>query len=153
MKNDPHMGGLADPFDGLVGYQLRRASLLMASDLAERLESLDLTMTSLSVLLMIEANPGVRQTELSKALGIRTGNLAPLVAGFAGRGLIDRNPTDKRSHGLGLTAAGRSLASLAWEKIRQSEARFAPCVSADERTMLNTLVAALRTVIVHEHLG
>lgn len=153
MKNDPHMGGLADPFDGLVGYQLRRASLLMASDLGDRLEDLDLTMTSLSVLLMIEANPGVRQTELSKALGIKTANLAPLVAGFVARGLIDRNPTDKRSHGLGLTAHGKSLAARAWQKISQSEARFAPCVSANERAMLNTLVASLRSVIVHEHLG
>ncbi len=153
MKNDPQNAGLADPFDGLLGYQLRRASLLMASDLGERLESLDLTLTGLSVLLMIEANPGVRQTELSKALGIKSANLAPLVAAFAARGLIDRNPTDKRSHGLGLTAAGRDLARRAWSRVRENEARFSICVSTEERAMLRGLLASLRSVILQAEVG
>lgn len=147
MKNHPLTIGLADPFDGLLGYQLRRASLLMASDLGERLESLDLTLTGLSVLLMIEANPGVRQTELSKALGIKSANLAPLVATFAARGWIDRNPTDKRSHGLGLTAAGRDLASRAWVEVHASEARFAPCATTEQRTALKALLTSLRSVM------
>jgi DNA-binding MarR family transcriptional regulator len=153
MKSDPHKGGLADPFDGLLGYQLRRASLLMASDLGERLESLDLTMTGLSVLLMIEANPGVRQTELSKGLGIKSANLAPLVAGFAARGLIDRNPTDKRSHGLGLTSAGGDLARRAWERVHESEHRFSTCVTTEERAMLKSVLTSLRSVIVQEEVG
>ena len=138
--------GLSDPFGGLLGYQLRRASLLMASDLGERLENLQLTVTGLSVLLMIEANPGVRQTELAKVLGIRSANLAPLVAGFVARGLIDRRPTDKRSHGLRLTPQGLALAARAWIAVRASEARFGRCVSAKERAMLNGLLAALRDV-------
>jgi DNA-binding MarR family transcriptional regulator len=138
--------GLNDPFGGLLGYQLRRASMLMASDLGDRLEPLQLTVTGLSVLLMIEANPGVRQTELAKVLGIKSANLAPLVAGFAARGLIDRRPTDKRSHGLRLTPEGLDLASRAWREVGASEARFSRCVSAEERRMLNGLLAALRDV-------
>lgn len=139
--------GLNDPFGGLLGYQLRRASLLMASDLGDRLEPLQLTVTGLSVLLMIEANPGVRQTELAKVLGIKSANLAPLVAGFAARGLIVRRPTDKRSHGLRLTPTGHALAVEAWAEVRASEARFARCVSAQERAMLNRMLTSLRTLV------
>ncbi len=139
--------GLNDPFGTLLGYQLRRASLLMASDLGERLEPLQLTVTGLSVLLMIEANPGVRPTELAKVLGIKSANLAPLVAGFVARELIDRQPTDKRSHGLRLTPEGRRLARRAWDEVRASEARFARCVSDQERAMLNSLLTSLRSLM------
>lgn len=48
-----------NPLACLVGYQLRQASLAITSDLNDRLETLSLSLISLSVLLTIDANPRV----------------------------------------------------------------------------------------------
>ncbi|CAN5277372.1 hypothetical protein BH10PSE1_BH10PSE1_05310 [soil metagenome] len=117
----------------------------MAGDLAERLEALSLTTISLSVLLMIEANPGVTQSELARELGIKRANMAPLAAQFAERGLIDRQATDGRSHGLHLTLNGRSLAADAWRSVAANEAQFMASLARGDRQALNRLLGRLRT--------
>src|SRR4051812_1971702 len=105
---------LVNPLQSLAGYQLRRASLAVGADLSERLDVLGLTVVSLSVLLLIEANPGVTQSQLGRLLAIKRANMAPLAAQFSNRGLIDREAADGRSHGLALTPEGAALAKQAW---------------------------------------
>jgi DNA-binding MarR family transcriptional regulator len=145
MENTPPAAaGLRGPLESLVGYQLRRASLVMSADLAERLEALSLTTMSLSVLLMIEANPGVTQSELGRELGIKRANMAPLAAQFVERGLIDRRATDGRSHGLHLTTAGRHLAEQAWRSVIANETRFVALLTRDDQRTLNGLLGRLR---------
>jgi DNA-binding MarR family transcriptional regulator len=145
MENTPPApAGLRDPLESLVGYQLRRASLAMAADLADRLEALSLTAISLSVLLMIEANPGVTQSELARELGIKRANMAPLAAQFVERGLVDRQATDGRSHGLRLTAEGEHLAVQAWSSVTANEARFLALLARDDQQTLNGLLGRLR---------
>lgn len=144
MTADPPAVGLVVPMQGLLGYQLRRAWLAMAADLGHRLEALSLTAMGLSVLLMIEANPGVSQSELARQLDIKRANMTPLAAQFADRGLIARHPTDGRSHGLRLTNAGRRLARKAWTSIAENELLFLSRVPDDQRDHLKALLVALR---------
>lgn len=145
MKNSAETrDALVDPLAGLLGYQLRRASSLMASDLSCRLEALGLTVSSLAVLLMIDANPGASPGEISRALGVKTANLAPRVAGLAGRDLLERSPTDGRSHGLRLTPAGRDLIGRAWACVRANEARFSSCLPPTEHLTLTQTLGLLR---------
>ena len=132
------------PFHGLVAFQLRQASVLVAADLGERLADLSLTMTNLTVLLMIQSNPGVTQTELGKVLGIQRANLAPLTATFAARGLIKRNRIDGRSHGLSVTSGGADLAARAWEHVRANEMYLLHRLSAVERAAIVDLLQSLR---------
>ena len=127
-----------------MAFQLRRASVLVAADLGERLADLSLTMTNLSVLLMIQANPGVTQTELGKALGIQRANLAPMTATFAGRGLIQRDQTDGRSHGLSLTDAGADLTARAWDHVRANEMYLLHRLSDVQRAAVVGLLQSLR---------
>lgn len=136
---------LNDPFSDLLTFHLRRASLIVAADLGERLVDLSLTVTSLSVLLMVEANAGVTQTELGRALGIKRANLAPLTATLAARDLIQRNPTDGRSHGLRLTETGLGLADLALRRVRETEALLSNRMAAGEPEALAALLVSLRT--------
>lgn len=117
MKIDRPTNGPLIPMQGLLGYQLRRAWLAMAADLGHRLDDLQLTGMSLSVLLMIEANPGISQSEVATQLEIKRANMTPLAAQFTKRGLIERRATDGRSFGLRLTAAGQTLAKRAWASV------------------------------------
>lgn len=100
---------LIDPLEHLLGYQLRRASLVTLSALSEAYEALDLRLTDAIVLRFVAANPGCNQGEISKALGVRRTNMVPVVSGLVERGLIARAAADGRTHALTLTAAGAAL--------------------------------------------
>jgi DNA-binding MarR family transcriptional regulator len=97
---------MIDPLAKLPGYSLRRASVAMLEELTARLSAVDLRFTEASVLLMIDANPGVIQAELGRAMGIQRANMVPLIARLADRGLLDRVRLDGRSHGLSLSGLG-----------------------------------------------
>ena len=144
MKIDRPTNGPLIPMQGLMGYQLRRAWLAMAADLGQRLDDLQLTGMSLSVLLMIEANPGISQSELATQLDIKRANMTPLAAQFTKRGLIERRATDGRSFGLRLTAAGQALAKRAWASIEENEERFLSRLQPGQPAQLCALLLALR---------
>jgi DNA-binding MarR family transcriptional regulator len=103
----------SDPLKNLHGYALRRASAASMASLAEQLTPLDLRPTDASVIVTIQANPRIRQSEIGRMLDIRSANMAPLIAKLDQRGLIAREQIDGRSQCLTLTAAGASLASQA----------------------------------------
>src|SRR5277367_5335571 len=74
------------PLPALVGYTLRRAQLAVFQDFVETMAALDVRPAQFSVLLLIERNPGVNQTQISEALGIKTANLAVMLNTLEARG-------------------------------------------------------------------
>jgi DNA-binding MarR family transcriptional regulator len=128
--------GPSNPLDSLLGYQLRRASAVMLADLAESLGDLGLRTTEASVILVIEANPGIIQSEVGKMLGIQRANMAPLAAHLTEQGWILRSRPDGRSQGLRLSEAGLDLAGKVRARISTHEARFACDLSPIEREEL-----------------
>ena len=63
-----------------------------------------------SVLVVIEANPGLSQADLGETLGIERARLVRLLDGLEKRGLTGREPSpiDRRSHALFLTEDGEA---------------------------------------------
>ena len=108
-----------DPLKDLPGYALRRASAAAMQSLARGLRPLDLRPAEASVLMVIESNPNISQSEIGRMLDIAGANMAPLVGRLEKRELVERRPVDGRSHGLQLTAAGRAL-NLRAKKVMQS---------------------------------
>jgi DNA-binding MarR family transcriptional regulator len=100
---------LTDPLKDYPGYALRRASLSSTSELAKKLEALELRPAEASVLMVIGANAGITQSEIGRLLDIAGANMAPLVSRLHVRGLLEKQPLDGRSHALTLSAAGRAL--------------------------------------------
>lgn len=96
---DPDLD-LENPLEERLGYQLRRASNAMMTELAGRLETLNLRIVEASVLVLIKANPAITQTEIGRSLGIQRANMVPLIAGLMERGLVNRQAADGRSHAL-----------------------------------------------------
>lgn len=102
-------GGVTLPeMDSIIGYKLRRAQLMVFQDFLQSFAKLDLRPAEFSVLAMIARTPGLKQSEIAAALGIKRANFVALMDGLEGRGLADRRKgdIDRRSHSLHLTPDG-----------------------------------------------
>ena len=131
----------ASPFDSLLGYHLRRLSVVVMTDLTQALSPLDLKPADASVLFVIAANPGITQSEVGKDLGILRANMAPLIGALLKRDLIERQPVDGRSQALKLSSAGKNLCARARLVTKEHENRLFGRLSASAK---NRLIAQLR---------
>jgi DNA-binding MarR family transcriptional regulator len=93
----------------LPGYSLRRASAAMLAEFSALLHPLGLRPTYASMLVLIEANPGITQSILGQAMGVQRANMAPLVARLEACGYLGRIALDGRSFGLKLTKPGAQV--------------------------------------------
>lgn len=109
------------PLSEFLGYALRRAQLVVFDDFFQTFADLGLRPAQFGLLVVINQNPGLKQTDASAALGIQTPNFVALVDELERRGLAQRLPTqnDRRSHALHLTKAGEAL--LKRVMVRQAE--------------------------------
>lgn len=139
--------GQPDPLDarmleGLVGYNARRAWLIVSDFFAERMAPYGLKQIDFSVLSLLAHNPGATSRQLCNALDILPPNLVSLVATLDSRGLIERrpHPHDGRAVGLHLTPAGEALIREAEQAVVQLEADASARLSARERETLIKLL-------------
>ncbi len=132
-----------DPLENYPGYSLRRASAANMTKLARRFAALDLRPTEASVLMVIDANPNITQSEIGRMLDIASANMAPLVSRFADRELIERQPVDGRSHGLALTSTGRGVTAKVKKAVAAHEEELLSKIPAAQRKIF---LAALRTL-------
>ena len=109
-----------DPLAGLPGYALRRAANAMMAELGALLAGEGLRVSDATVLIL--AGDGARPTasHIGKALDIQRANMVPLLDRLEAAGLIAREPIDRKSLAIVLTAAGE--AKLA--RVRKIIARF-----------------------------
>jgi DNA-binding MarR family transcriptional regulator len=134
---------LIDPFEGLLGYHLRRLSALTMADLNASLAPLSLKPAEASILFVVAANPRVTQSDVGRALGILRANMTPMVAALMTEGLIEREPVDGRSQALRLTAAGQLIARKAMSATRLHEERLFGTLPRAARERLITQLTAL----------
>jgi DNA-binding MarR family transcriptional regulator len=114
----------ADPFDGLLGYHLRRLSVLVMADLTASLAPLGLKPTDASILLAISGHSGLTQSDVGRMLGIQRANMAPLMAGLMQNGLVEKQAVDGRSQALRLSRAGQAVQRQVWRLMAAHEARM-----------------------------
>jgi len=119
--------------DQLLGYQLRRASFAMLSDLSAGIGKLDLRITEMSVLMVIHANPDISQSDIGRVLGIQRANMVPLITQLERRTLVSRGETRGRAQSLRLTPEGEALVRRCREAIAEHEARYTKLFSPKER--------------------
>lgn len=99
----------------LVGYRLRRAQLAVFQRFIATFDALNLRPAEYSVLVLIDDNPGRKQTEIAEVLGIKRANFVALINGLDARGLTERRaaPGDRRANALYLTATGQTFLAQA----------------------------------------
>jgi DNA-binding MarR family transcriptional regulator len=94
-----------------LGYRIRRAQLWVFKEISRRLASLEISPAQLSVLTVIDANPGVNQLTVAEVLSIERAGLGRLVDHLEKRGLVTRaaSSINRRYYVLYLTDAGAAL--------------------------------------------
>jgi len=130
---------------GLVGYNMKRAFMVIGADLARTLEPFELRMLTFTALTLVADNPGLSQSQLAQAMQVERPNLVVIVDELETRGLItrDRVPTDRRVYALRITAAGARLLANATRAVAAHESALMGGLSAAEEA---GLIAALNRI-------
>lgn len=137
------------PLPGYTGYVLRRAQVALFENFINTFKPLGLRPAQFSVLLVVHANPGRRQSEIAAALGIRQANLVGLIDELDRRGLTKRKrlAADRRSHALTLTSKGKALLKTAIAMQARFEQHLVAALGASEHARLIAVLVKLYQVL------
>ncbi|WP_374299908.1 MarR family winged helix-turn-helix transcriptional regulator [Ferrovibrio sp.] len=132
--------------NGLLGYRLRRAQLAVFQDFMTTMKDYDLRPAQFSVLAIIAANPGLKQSRVSEALGINRANFVALLDELEQRKLARRAAAagDRRSNALYLTPKGEAFLKDAYQHLLQShEQRIETALGDTDKQLLLGLLDRL----------
>lgn len=135
--------------DNLLGYRLRRAQLSVFQDFLVAMKDFDLRPAQFSVLAIIAANPGLKQSRVSEALGINRANFVALLDELEQRKLARRAPApgDRRSNALFLTAKGEGFLKDAYRHlVTEHEKRVETVLGSTDKQQLLGLLEKLTTL-------
>ena len=131
-------GGLAE----LLGYRLRLAQQALFRDFAASVR--EVSPGRAGVLLLVEANPGVTQSRLARAVHLDRSTMVGVIDALESRRLVERRRgDDRRTNGLWLTANGRAFVARLKRRIELHERRVASHLTAAERSQLLALLEKL----------
>lgn len=129
----------------LIGYQLRIAQIALFRDFAEALGDYEMTPGLFGVLVIIEANPDLKQSELAKAAHLDRSTVVSVIDNLERRQLVERraSPNDRRSNALRLTAEGTALLKKLKRLVADHEKRLVQNLTADEQQTLIGLLTRI----------
>ncbi len=132
------------PLDTLIGYHLRRASLVFYPDYRK---TKGVRQGLVGILSIVAANPGINQISVGKLLLIDAGNLVELIDDLVSKGLLERSvdPMDRRSRSLTITAAGAAQLKEILERIKKMEKNMLGKLTTRERETLLDLLKRIHT--------
>lgn len=129
----------------LLGYQLRLAQLAVFRDFSDKTGDLGVSPGRFGMLVLIEANPGVTQSRLARAVGLDRSTMVAVLDQLEDRGCVERRQgEDRRTNGLWLTKGGKALLAKMKRRVAAHEQRLAERLTADEWAVLKRLLAKLR---------
>ena len=126
----------------LLGYRLRLAQQAVFRDFAASVQGL--SPGRVGLLIYIDANPGVTQSRVAEAAQRDRSTMVGVLDQLESRALVERRRgKDRRTNGLWLTRAGRSLLARALRGIARHEKRIAARLSVSERRQLLDLLGRI----------
>lgn len=133
------------PLPDLIGFMLRRAQIAVFQEVFRLFSQVDIRPAQFSVLTVIERNPGLTQSQVSAALGIKRTNFVALLDSLEHRGLATRRPAknDRRSHALHLTENGRAVMRKLRQLVDIEERRLIARIGESGRVQLIDLLHRL----------
>jgi len=101
----------AELLESQIGFQLRLAQLAVFAELIDRMKEIGIRPVDLSVLMLLEVEPGLRQHVIGDRLKIQRPNVVALIDALQERGLVERrvDKIDRRANQLRLTEGGAAL--------------------------------------------
>jgi DNA-binding MarR family transcriptional regulator len=124
------------PLANWIGFNLRMAQESTFQAFSRRSQEIGESPGRFAALTLIARNPGISQTELSRASGRDKSSVTPVVEDLVRRGLIrrKRESTDRRAYRLNLTAAGKRTLANMTRVARKHEVNLDRIITPRERT-------------------
>ena len=130
-----------------LGLLIRLFDIRLARLTSEMLEPIGVSLAEISMLRIVEENPGIQASALAEALFIKPPNLSKLINRLESIGYLRRDASRKdiRAIALSLTVEGRKAVAFGQKVSSQVEAFALRDLSANER---RDLLILLRTALV-----
>ena len=129
----------------LIGYAVRLAQIAVFRDFRRSFAKFKIRPIEYGILTVIELNPGLKQTQVCAALGIKRGNFVPLLNSLERRNLAERRKaTDQRANALYLTKAGKLLLQRLQKINEAHERKAASGLTNEEGAQLIRLLNRVR---------
>ena len=122
----------------LCGFHLRRAQLAAFRDFDAVTGGHGLTPALFHILVLIENNPGLPQSDVANSLGADRSTIVPMMKRLEANGWIERraNPSDGRAHALVMTPRGQTVLDDAAHRLRAHDQALMNELSPSEQTKL-----------------
>jgi DNA-binding MarR family transcriptional regulator len=144
-------GAVTQPLDqgilhGLLGRQLRMTYLAVFRTLEERLTEIGITPQQFGLLVIVDRNPGARQTLIAKARGLDKSTLVPMIDRLERDNLLERRPlaTDRRIRAIWMTEHGREVLRKAEPIVQKGDDLIRAHLSDGELSELVRLMEKVR---------
>lgn len=133
------------PLARSLAFALRRAEAAVTRDFDAAFAAEDIRPAQFALLRVLRHNPGLRQSQVSFALGIQRTNFVPLLDSVERRGLAERRTVtgDRRASALFLTRAGLALLDRLEALDAEHEARLSARLGPGGKAALLMLLARL----------
>lgn len=130
------------PLSESLGFLLRLLQLVSFHDFYIRFADTDIRPGEISVLILIDENPGIRQGVLARRLLIKRAHMTKMVQAFEAAGLVTKSvpEEDKRGIELQLTAKGRRHVNKVKPAFTEFEGRTRYGLTAQEEVELKRLL-------------
>ncbi len=145
VKRGSETGIDLDVLPHLLGYHVRLAQIAVFRDFAAAFGGYDITPTLYASLLLIDRNPGLKQTDLAQAVQLDRSTVVSVIDNLEGRELVVRNRAtdDRRSNALSLTRKGKTLLSKLGPVLKAHEQRLVNDLSTSEQAELKRLLGKI----------
>ncbi|WJR78221.1 MarR family transcriptional regulator [Bradyrhizobium sp. NP1] len=149
-KNEAEDGDIQLGLHALrLGFQVRRLHHLLSERVANVFLPYGLRPGSLTVMVLISANPGYSQAELARIGNLDKSAIVTIVDGLEARGLAirGRSPSDRRRNSLFLTPAGEKLMLEMHGLAMATEQPLRDGLTAEEYDRLFALLEKARRIV------
>ena len=149
MKTDPDRSHTIEDgmlLDGLVGYNLKRAYVVMHEDFRRTLGEDGLNPRAFAVLAFAVQRQGITQSEVARTLGIERSGLVAIVDELERKDLVSRTPVpgDRRVQALHATNEGQRVFAAASKAVAAHEERLLSFLSEAEKRHLLKILQTIR---------
>ncbi|RST59403.1 MarR family transcriptional regulator [Siminovitchia terrae] len=124
------------------GFLLGKVLQKMEIKFVEGLSPFEINARQYGVLLFIEGNPHCSQKDISEKLQIDRTTMVSHIDHLEGLGYVERtkNPNDRRSYSLLLTAKGKDVLDSRWEFLTHTESEILAPLSEPEKQLLKEIL-------------
>jgi len=122
----------------LIGYNVRRAQIALWRDFSRTVGRGEIRPAVFSLLILVEANPGIAQFELADALDLDKAAIVALLHRLQRRQWLTRRRSteDRRRHGIFLLPRGQEAVERLRDEMIEHEKRFTRLFTREELTQL-----------------